>query len=338
MAVFVFYDDVNFQQEFGTVFGLGAGDLSFSQDFDLFGLPVFTENRFNQLDGSQIVGLTQTLFGFTTIERFDAGALTPDYTFTFQTPLQFNDGYDLQAAAASLQGPPVYISEAPGAVIQGFGLREEFIGQGRFMGAGGSDKIELEDYSAAFGTRGGLGSAETSTAMGGGGQDILKAAVQNSVLIGGGGADVLVLEFGTSTMTGGGGADTFIFDNGFWDVVGSTAQAAAASIATITDFAGADDLVFATVDAVAAPPSPVRQSFEDLFGAGTLATLGDQTIDGVLFTFTDTADGAVITRTGTDSDGLTFDTSVTVEAVALAEIDRADVFTQIYDADTYEFF
>ena len=118
-------------------------------------------------------------------------------------------------------------------------------------------------------------------------------------------------------------------------------QAAAGTTAQITDFdtTEGDVLVFAQIDDGMAQGDPVaRTSLEDLFAPGTLATVGDFTEDGLDYSFTEVGGSAVITRSGTDGAGRTYDETITLDGVALADVDLADVYLQDYNADTYEYF
>ena len=70
----------------------------------------------------------------------------------------------------------------------------------------------------------------------------------------------------------------------------------------------------------------------ELFGAGTLATLGTIDVDGVDMTFTENGNGdAVITRLGTDAAGREYDERVVLRDYALADLERSDITLSLTD-------
>lgn len=335
MSLFVFNEAVDFRAVLALIDAQLPGDVDAVQD-----LVVLQKTWFNDLGGQAGLTLEVTAFlGTTSFLLTDETVPTAPVIqaqFTMNTVLDVAGGYGLSNAIASISGSfPDYISDDPGAVIVAFGTRDEMLGQGRMEGRGGDDKIELEA------TDGGLGAAARSLALGGGGDDILKAAVLDTALRGGKGADTLVLEFGKSRMNGGDGADAFIIDNGFWDLTGSSQQASQNARGSVQDFDGADDvIVLASVDSsMAFGDAPVRTSLETLYGAGTLATLADFSLDGVSYMFRETGSGnARIRRVGEDGEGRSYDEALVIRGQSLASIDRADVVLMDYAADTYELF
>lgn len=337
MSLFTFASAVNFRIELAAIDALTVADVDQTIEDDLFGTPISRTEIFEDFGspGTELQVVYNYLTDTTSFTVFGGS----EYQFSMVGEFDIAGGYELEAGIAAITGTePDYISSAPGAVIDAFGTRDEMIGEGRFLGRGGRDKIELEDISGGDG----LGDAGRSFAIGGGGWDILKAAVQLSTLKGGNGQDTLVLEFGKSTLVGGNHADDFIVDNGFWDVTGTAAQGAANARGRITDFdvVEGDEFIFATVDgALSTGDAPQRESLADRFGAGDMETLADFVDDGLTHRFWDNAWGnAVFRRFGTDGEGRSYDEKVIVKGVTLAEIDRADVVLQDYNADTYEFF
>ncbi|MBD3625123.1 MAG: hypothetical protein HUJ24_07040 [Rhodobacteraceae bacterium] len=337
MALFTFNSAVDFRAELGAIDGLSEADVDGVVYDELFGLPVSLTTTFADF-GSPGTTLDVVYNYLTDTTSFTVYGGT-EYQFVMLGEYDIAGGFALEAGIAGISGTePDYISIDPGSVIRAFGTRDEMLGEGRLFGGGGGDKIELEQ---ALPGGDGLGAATRSTALGGNCGDILKAAVVLATLKGQGGDDTLVAEFGKVNMIGGNGADDFIVDNGFWDGFGTVEQAAERTRATIRDFDGTEDaFVFASVDdTMSAGDAPARQSLEDLFGAGTLATLANFTDDGLTHRFRENAAGdAVLVRKGTDGDGDTYDERVTFKGQGLADIDRADVFLQDYHADTYEFF
>lgn len=334
MSLFIFYDETNFQDETAKILTeLPNGAVTTE---DLFGFPI-TRTTTVELDADTTLIVQYNVLNDTTqYVAYDSDTAAIEYQFLFPGEVDTVAGLtspDLRAYLASTE--PDFISFDPLSVIRGFATRDEMLGEARFFGGGNDDKIELESQEGTLGS-----ATDGSAAFGQGGNDILKAAVQLALLNGGSGDDTLVGEFGTMQMTGGTGADAFIFDNGFWDS-GTPVQAAAGTTATITDFdtLEGDVLVFAQIDDAATRGDPVaRTSLEDLYGAGTLDTLADFTLDGLSYGFSEAGGDTVITRSGTDGAGRSYDETVTLDGVALADIDRGDVYLQDYAADTYEYF
>ncbi|WP_112323251.1 hypothetical protein [Oceanibium sediminis] len=344
MSLFTFNYPSEFRIELITIDALTSGDVTSSQDLYLFQQLVGNTTTYASYGGDSSLTLevtTDYLLGttvFTLIDDDIAPGSGPQivYQFSMASILDITGGYDLEAAIEGLAGNnPDYISYDVGNVIVGFGFREEMIGEGRFLGRGGSDKIELEYLLPQF------DGDERNFAFGGGGRDILKAAVNVATVKGQNGNDTIVLEFGTARLFGGNGNDDFIFDNGFWDFNAIRPAPAEAARGVIRDFiSGEDELIFASIDdTMTFGDAPVRTSLADMFGAGDLSTLANFTEDGVLHRFRENAAGdAVIIRTGTDSAGRSYDERVIIRGVGLDEIDRAKVYLQDYSEDTYEFF
>lgn len=344
MSLFNFNYPSNFRTELGTIDALAPGDVTSSEDLFLFDLLVGNTTTYENYggDSSQTLEVvTNYLLGTTVFTLLDddvapgSGAQIV-FQFSMASVLDIAGGYDLEAGIQAIAGTePDYISYDAGTVISGFGYREEMIGEGRFLGRGGSDKIELEYLQPDPDT------SLRSFAFGNGGRDILKAAVDLATMRGHNGNDTLVLEFGNARLFGGNGNDDFIFDNGFWDFNPSRPAPDAPARGAVRDFVGGEDeLIFASIDdTMTLGDAPQRESFADRFGAGTLETLANFTDDGLLFRFFENAAGdAVIRRTGTDSNGRSYDERVVVVDVSLDQIDRADVSFQAYAEDTYEFF
>ncbi len=132
----------------------------------------------------------------------------------------------------------------------------------RLVGGDGDDVI----YGRGSGDRlnGGVGADHL---VGGGGADQLRGGAGDDVLLGGRGADELNGGLGASTLTGGPGKDRFVFD----------VDPFSGSIATITDFAPAADLIVISSGAFAGVgPSGFLDAAA--FGLGTVATDAAQRI------------------------------------------------------------
>lgn len=339
MSFYQIYAPINFNGLVAEIDALTLADVTTDITDDLFGFPIARNLTFTDFvePGVTLTVQENFLLGTTLFVVTGPSGLVAE--IAMQGSFDIEGGFDLGVGIASVNNTePDYLSYAPGGVMSGTGARDEMIGQGIFRGLGNDDKIELEAIGADAGT---LGSPQLAKAFGGSGNDILKAALANTVLKGQNGDDTLVVEFGTSRVEGGTGSDQFIFDNGFWDMIGSVEQADANARVRVLDFeSGADTLVFATIDDTASRgDAPVLETAETRFGAGDLSTLANFVDDGVNYRFRENGAGdAVLVRSGTDSSGRSYDERIIVQGQGLADIDRADLVFQSYDADTYEFF
>lgn len=206
------------------------------------------------------------------------------------------------------------------AVVAGFNNAALHVGVGTIKGRGGDDAITL--------TTDGLFAQPEShgRALGGYGDDRIQVWVENAFVAGGVGNDMLFFGQGRSTAKGGPGEDMFFFmsyDTFFSDPRDGYTDTPVR--AHIRDFDPSDDdLVFFFNSGLQG--ERVERSLADMFGSGDLSTVDDFTVDGVTFTFHENAKGtSIITRSGTDGNGLVYDERVVMRETTLDEINRADV-------------
>ena len=163
MALFTFNSAVDFRAELGAIDALAAGDVDGVIHDQLFGLPVSLTTTFADFGApGTTLEVVYSYLTDTTSFTVSGGA---EYQFVMLGEYDIAGGYALQAGIAGISGyTPDYISIDPGSVVRAFGTRDEMLGEGRLIGAGGRDKIELEQ---ALPGGDGLGAASRSFGMGG---------------------------------------------------------------------------------------------------------------------------------------------------------------------------
>lgn len=213
------------------------------------------------------------------------------------------------------------LSTSNDAVVAGFDNRAVHWGVGTIKGRGGDDTITL--------TAEGLFAQPEShgRALGGYGDDYLQVLVDNAFVAGGAGDDYLFFLTGRTTAKGGPGEDTFVFMSSESDAYPDPSNGSddAPVRAHIRDFDPSNDSLsfdFSTGQGAVGE----QRSLAEMFGDGDLSTLQDFTFDGLRFTFHENAKGtSIITRSGTDSNGMVYDETVVLRATGLDEINRDDV-------------
>jgi Ca2+-binding RTX toxin-like protein len=203
------------------------------------------DNAFNNPNIAIIGGQSDDTFNFTT---FGAGTLTDATTLTG------NGGVDTVTVKGTAANAFDNVTNIDKIVIAA-GANSAITTKDSLV----SGAAVLEVDASALATANWLnfnGAAETDGAFkitggagadlltGGAGKDTLIGAAGNDNLVGGAGDDLLQGDAGTNTLTGGAGKDSFVLN-----------QATAGNLATIADFAVADDVLAISNAAFAGAPA-----------------------------------------------------------------------------------